>query len=99
VCQLAKHTQRSFPKKVGRHRAKEPLALVHTDVLGPIDEPSLGGAQYAIMFTDDKTRWRMIYPMKHKSESLECLKRYVADMKALMHGRQGVGGPAERQWG
>ena len=88
VCQLAKHTHRSFPKRAGRHRAKEPLELVHTDVLGPIEEPTVGGSRYAILFTDDKTRWRMIYLMKAKSEALECLKRYVLDMKALMQGRQ-----------
>ncbi|EWM24634.1 retrotransposon unclassified [Nannochloropsis gaditana] len=60
--------------------AKEPLELVHTDVLGPVEVESLGGARYAIGFTDDYTRWRVVYPMKHKSESLDCLKRYIQDM-------------------
>ena len=76
TCELGKHTHRSFPK-VSSQRAKEPLELVHTDVLGPISEPSLTGARFAIMFTDDKTRWRMVYPMKAKSESLNCLKQYA----------------------
>lgn len=88
ACQLAKHVNRSFPKWPGRHRAKEPLELLHTDVLGPIEEPTLLGSKYAILFTDDKTRWRMVYLMKHKSESLDRLKQYAEDMKALMVGRQ-----------
>ncbi|EWM20469.1 retrovirus-related pol polyprotein from transposon tnt 1-94 [Nannochloropsis gaditana] len=83
----AKQTKVSFGTK-SRERAEKPLELVHTDVLGPVEVESLGGARYAIGFTDDYTRWRMIYPMRHKSESLNCLKRYIADMKVLLrdHG-------------
>ncbi|EWM20124.1 retrotransposon unclassified [Nannochloropsis gaditana] len=79
TCERAKQTKRSFGTK-SRERAKEPLELVHTDVLGPVEVESLGGARYAIGFTDDYTRWRVVYPMKHKSESLDCLKRYIQDM-------------------
>src|SRR6056297_4036939 len=82
TCERAKRTKMSFSAK-SRERAKEPLELVHTDVLGPIEVESLGGARYAIGFTDDYTRWRVVYPMKHKSESFDCLKRYIKDISVL----------------
>jgi hypothetical protein len=82
TCERAKRTKKSFGTK-SRERAQEPLELVHTDVLGPVEVQSLGGARYAIGFTDDYTRWRVVYPMKHKSESLDCLRRYIQDMNVL----------------
>ena len=84
TCERAKQTKKSFGTK-SRERAKKPLELVHTDVLGPVEVQSLGGARYAIGFTDDYTRWRVVYPMKHKSESLDCLKRYIQEMRVLLH--------------
>jgi hypothetical protein len=35
TCERAKHTKKSFGTK-SRERAKKPLELVHTDVLGPV---------------------------------------------------------------
>src|SRR6056297_3939244 len=84
TCERAKHTKKSFGTK-SRERAKEPLELVRSDVLGPVEVQSLGGARYAIGFTDDYTRWRVVYPMKHKSESLDCLRRYIQEMRVLLH--------------
>ena len=84
TCERGKQTKINFSAK-SRERAKGPLELVHTDVLGPVEVESLGGARYAIGFTDDYTRWRVVYPMKCKSESLDCLKRYIQEMKVLLH--------------
>jgi len=84
TCERAKHIKKSFGTK-SRERAQEPLELVHTDVLGPVEVQSLGGARYEIGFTDDYTRWRVVYPMKHKSESLDCLRRYIQEMRVLLH--------------
>ena len=83
TCERGKLTKMTFSAK-SRERAKEPLELVHTYVLGPVEVESIGGARYAIGFTDNYTRWRVVYPMKHKSESLECLKRYIQDMNVLL---------------
>ena len=86
-CQAGKHKKTAFSSKP-RERAKAPLELVHTDVLGPIRDASLGGARYAIAFTDDYSRWRVVYVMKRKSEALACLKRYTEDMKVLLRGHK-----------
>jgi len=86
TCEVSKHTRASFPSST-RQRSKNPLELVHTDVLGPM-EKSVGGATYAVMFTDDATRWRMVYFMRAKSETLTMLKRYIQDMGVLMKGKK-----------
>ena len=86
VCEITKHKHASFPKTVNRQK-REPLELVHTDVVGPMEELSIGGARYAIIFTDEATRWLAVYTMKVKSDSLRCLKQYKDDMSGLMRGR------------
>ena len=37
--------------------AKESLGLIHSDVCGKINSPSLGGAEYFLMFIDDKSHY------------------------------------------
>ena len=66
-CVSGKIHQSSFPKS-GRERAEEPLGLVHSDVCGKISSPSLGQAEYFIVFVDDKTHYVWIYVVKHKHE-------------------------------
>jgi len=63
------------------------MDLVHTDVMRPV-ESSLGGVRFAVMFTNDFTRWRVVYPMKAKSDTLAMFKRYIADIGVLMKGRK-----------
>jgi len=41
---------------------------VHSDVCGKINAQSLSGAQYFLMFIDDKTHYAWVYILKHKSE-------------------------------
>jgi hypothetical protein len=62
TCERAKQNKLSFGTKP-RDRAKEPLELVHTDVLGLLEVESLGGAQCAINSTDDYNRWRVVLRM------------------------------------
>jgi hypothetical protein len=57
-------------------RASELLALVHTDVCGPMSSVARGGFQYIITFTDEFSRYGYIYLMRHKSESFEKFKQY-----------------------
>ena len=41
---------------------------MHSDVCGKINTKSYGGAEYFLTFTDDKTRYAWVYPLKQKSE-------------------------------
>ncbi len=44
------------------------LELVHSDVCGKIQEKSLGGAEYFLTFTDEKTRYTWVYILKTKDQ-------------------------------
>ena len=63
-CIGGKHHRSSF--ETSKSRATEPLELVHSDVCGKMSEKSIGGAEYFLTFTDDKTRYSWVYPLKTK---------------------------------
>lgn len=53
----------------GAHdRRKTMLELVHSNVFGPVNIKSLGGASYFVTFIDDASKKVWAYPMKNKSE-------------------------------
>ena len=54
------------------------LELVHSDLNGPLDVPSLGGSHYFVTFIDDFSKWATVYTMKKKSDTLACFKKYHA---------------------
>ncbi len=62
--------------KTSTSRSTAVLDLVHSDVLGPVNVPSLGGSRYFIIFIDDYSKWTTVYTMRNKSESLECFKKF-----------------------
>jgi hypothetical protein len=43
-------------EKASTNRRCDTLALVHSDVMGPLDTPSRGGNRYVVRFVDDRTR-------------------------------------------
>ena len=49
---------------------------VHGDLVGPISPPGEGGYRYFLLLTDDRTRGRWIYHLRHKSEALSCLQQH-----------------------
>ncbi|XP_052757808.1 uncharacterized protein LOC113516220 [Galleria mellonella] len=53
-CQKGKQPRLSFPAEGSR--AKKALELIHSDICGPLEVTSLGGARYFLTFTDDYTR-------------------------------------------
>ncbi|KAK8686134.1 hypothetical protein V6N13_125161 [Hibiscus sabdariffa] len=66
-------------------RASDLLGLIHSDVCGPMNTHVIGGFQYFIKFTDDFSRYRYIYLMRHKSEALEKFK----EIKNELQNQQG----------
>lgn len=49
-------------------RAHDVLGLVHTDLCGPFEVPSISGSKYMLTFIDDFTRKVFVYFLKRKSE-------------------------------
>jgi hypothetical protein len=59
-------------------RATGLLDLIHADVCGPMQVPSMSGFRYMVMFTDDKSRFRSVYFLRRKDEVLEKWRQYRA---------------------
>ena len=75
TCALTKSQRVPHPKR-SENRAEKLLQLTHSDVCGPINPPSLGGARYFITFTDDMSRFTTIYPLATKAECFTTFKQY-----------------------
>lgn len=83
-CLKGKHTVAAFPR-YSQSSTTRVLELVHTDVMGPMQTKSNGGAKYVVTFVDDFSRYVIAYFLKSKSEVAAKFREY----KAM----------AENQWG
>jgi hypothetical protein len=54
--------------KPSTSRTEEALALVHSDVMGPVATEARNGYRYLVSFIDDYTRYAWVYPLKEKGE-------------------------------
>jgi hypothetical protein len=57
-------------------RKRDILELVHTDLCGPMQTRSLGGAYYFLLFIDDYTRFTWVYFLRKKSDTFEYFKEF-----------------------
>ena len=84
-CILGKQHRESLPS--GKSiRAKAPLEIIHSDLCGPMQAPSLAGSQYFLTFIDDFTRKTWAYFLKNKSEVFEKFRNF----KALVENQSGL---------
>ena len=51
------------------------------DLIGPITPTSLGGAKYALIITDDYSRYSFIYFLKSKAETASRFKEFLSYIK------------------
>lgn len=56
ACVLGKQHREEFPIHKAK-RQREILELIHTDVCGPMQTRSIGGAWYFLIFVDDRSRY------------------------------------------
>lgn len=82
-CSEGKMTQGSFPPS--ETRATQCAAVVHFDTAGPMQAPSLGGANYMCLFVDDYSAMTFAYIMKHKSEAPDAVKWMIAKAQSDGH--------------
>ena len=61
-------------------RAKAPLDMVHCDLVGPITPVGKDAFNYALLFVDDYSGIIMIYFLKRKSDSVQAIQQFLADM-------------------
>jgi hypothetical protein len=60
----------------GHEQKTNLLELIHSDVFGPVNIKSLGGASYFVTFIDDASRKVWAYPMKRKGEVFEIFQKF-----------------------
>ena len=59
-------------------RMLELLALVHSDVHGPLATMTPEGYRWWVTFIDDMSRWMVVIPLRNKSDVFEAFKRFQA---------------------
>ena len=79
VCIGGKHHRSPFG--TSDRCTSEHLELVHTDICGKMGVKSIGGAEYFITFTDDKTRYSWVYPLKTKDQAFDCFLDWKASVE------------------
>ena len=74
---MGKQHVESFPQ--GKScRAKTPLHLVHSDVMGPFKTPSIGGSRYALTFIDDYSIRIWVCFLQKNDEVFQKFKKFKA---------------------
>lgn len=74
TCLEGKQTRKSFPSEGSR--ATQLLELIHSDVCGPMQTVSMGGARYLLTFIDDYSRKVSVFFIKSKSDVLDKFIEY-----------------------
>uniref|UniRef100_A0A2N9GLJ0 Integrase catalytic domain-containing protein n=1 Tax=Fagus sylvatica TaxID=28930 RepID=A0A2N9GLJ0_FAGSY len=77
-CLAGKACRKPFGKAM---RATQPLELIHSDIWGPMNVKARHGASYFLTFIDDYTRYGYVQLIAHRSEALDCFKRFVAEVE------------------
>lgn len=85
-CNLAKTRRTSF-KPLEKIRSRKPLELLHLDVCGPIQTPSLEGFNYFLTITDDFSRKVTVYPIRRKNEVFECFTKYQTRAERFLNSK------------
>lgn len=73
VCSKAKQSKHAYSET--RHRAQQPLKLVHTDMMRPIID-SVDGEKYIVTFIDDYTHYAIIFVMKNRADVAQFFINY-----------------------
>ena len=77
ACILGK--QHWLPFNYGNwRRARAPLELMHSDLVGPMKTTSIGGSIYFMTFIDDFNRRTWMYFLKRKSEAFDKFVEFKA---------------------
>lgn len=74
-CIYGKQHRSSFQES--NNRASRVGELVHTDLCGPMQVKSLGGARYFLLLKDDYSSYRTVFFVKEKSEVCDLIHKYI----------------------
>ena len=68
-------------------RSTDLLHVIHSDVCGSVEVPSLGGNLYFVTFVNEFSRRMSLYLIKHKSEVFSTLEKFQ-EMAESHSGKQ-----------
>jgi len=71
ICAQAKAKQ-LFQRKTPSTRVEKPLALIHSDLCGPISPMSQSGCRYYILYIDDYSRLSWVFFLRSKTSAEIC---------------------------
>ena len=83
ACIRGKQSKSPCPFKQSRTVTLMPLELVHSDVCGKMGQKSLGGAEYFLTLSDDKTHYAWVYPLQTKDEVFQHFKEWQAEVESF----------------
>lgn len=66
-------------------RAADLLGVIHSDVCGPFEDPTLGGNKYFVTFVNEYSRMLWLFLIKAKSEVFDIFQCF----KALVEKQSG----------
>lgn len=68
-------------------RADTLLEIIHSDLCGPMETPSAGGAKYFITFIDDYSRTVYVYFLKNKMDMKSVFERFKNEVENELEKR------------
>lgn len=74
VC--ARGKQCRLPFKQSKSQSTNILDLIHSDIAGPMENSSIGGARYLLTFVDDFSKKTFVYFLKAKSDVLSTFRNF-----------------------
>ena len=86
-CAMGKSHRLPF-QPIGSVRARRPLEIVHSDLVGPMKTSSLSGSKYFMTLIDDYSRYVTVYFLQNKSEAFSRFKEFVS----MVHTRYSSNG-------
>src|ERR1700722_10721162 len=75
-CEFAKITQKPIKRKCDKPRVNVFGAEIHSDMWEPSPVQAKTGKEYYVSFTDNYTRFTLLYLLCKKSEVFDCYKQF-----------------------
>lgn len=79
ACLYGKQTRKTFKNSATKTNA--PGEIIVSDVCGPMQTQSIGGAKYFVVFKDHFSHYRTVRFMKEKSEVQKVLEEYLESVR------------------
>lgn len=71
----------TVPFQGSKNRSTIPGELIHSDVCGPMQNASIGGSRYFVLFKDDVSNLRTVYFIKEESEGPGLIEKFIKTVK------------------